>query len=95
MLDHGIAGQILAIEIGPHTTVREYLADLLCSLWRDGDDFEPADPTGRTHWQIPVYRALVRHGFVTGRLDDEYLREIDDKQADQLIDDVIRVMTGT
>ena len=68
------------------TTVREYLVELLFTLWRQGEDFSSKRPFGNSGWQYDLLITLVTAGIITGKLDgDGYLEEVDDEAGHRLI----------
>lgn len=71
-------------------TLRDYLIELLATLWEEGDGFSSKRPLGMSDWQWIVYREMVKAGMVTGELDDEDLLDVDHRAADALIVAAIR-----
>lgn len=67
-------------------TVRDYLVKLLSMLWHEESEFSGKRPFGNSQWQYEVYEALVRAELIEGEFDeDNYLVELDDEYADELI----------
>lgn len=67
-------------------TVREYMVELLTTLWEKEDGFSGKKPFGNSGWKYDVYLALVLNGIVDGKLDAEgFVEDIDDKRAEELI----------
>jgi hypothetical protein len=77
------------------STVREYLLELIATLWRQGDGFSSKRPFGESTWQYSIYTALLRAGLVTGQFDEDgYVRDVDYAAADDLICRAIRDVLG-
>lgn len=87
--------QILDLPLPPNdasaATVRDYLIELLATLWREADLFSGKRPFGYSGWPYEVYPALVTAGYITGRLDEDgHVEDCDIVTADRLIDAAIR-----
>lgn len=57
-------------DLGKTLTIREFLVQLLETLWEEEEGFSGKRPFGNSGWQGDVERALVRAGAVPGRLDE-------------------------
>lgn len=71
-------------------TIRDYLRNLLVTLWDEGECFSGKRPFGNSDWKYDIYIPLVRHGFFEGFVNE--CGDIDIKniaQADQYIHDMI------
>lgn len=69
-------------------TIREYLHQLLVTLWVEGESFSGKRPFGNSGWDYDLYKPLVAHGIVEGVLsDDEWqdIEEIDEDKAEEVI----------
>lgn len=76
-------------------TIRDFLLELLATLWQEGEGFSGKRPFGNSGWQHAVYHALVEAGHVEGRIDaDGYLEEVDERAADHLIARALRETLG-
>ncbi len=76
-------------------TIRGYLAALLIQLWKQGESFSGKRPFGNSGWEFMIYASLIKHGVVSGELDeDDFVEEVDDKKADTLVLEAIREMCG-
>ena len=68
-------------------TVREYLIQLLSTLWDEQDGFSGKRPFGNSCWDLDIIRVLVDSGHIQGKIirvydDDGDLVEIYDKDVD-------------
>lgn len=93
----GPAHQLLALPLGPNdaqaATVRDYLIELLCVVWREDEAFSGKRPFGNSGWAHDIYVPMVKAGLITGTLDDDgYVEVCDIKAADQLIFAAIRAL---
>lgn len=72
-------------------TIKEYLKRYLLQAWDEQECFDGKRPFGNSDFYHKVYEALVRANKVVGVFDgDDYLREIDQKEADRLIVEYIK-----
>lgn len=77
------------------SSVREYLAVLLGTLWEEAEGFSGKRPFGNSSWKWEVHEALVRAGAVPGMFDEDgYLTTLDKTAADGLVAAAIEVMCG-
>ncbi len=70
-------------------TIKEYLKRLLAQLWIEQEGFSGKRPFGNSGWEFDLYKALIRAGAATGKLDgdgcvDEMPQE-SQQQADEII----------
>jgi hypothetical protein len=70
--------------------LRQYLFELLKTLWKEGSGFDSKRPFGYSDWQSSVYKAMVRDGFIDGELNIDgecvELVEYDKKHAEELME---------
>jgi len=52
-------------------SIREFLHELLSTMWEEGEGFSGKRPLGNSGWEHQLYTALVRAGAITGKLDDD------------------------
>lgn len=72
------------------STIRYYLIKLLSALWEQGEGFSAKRPFGGSGWVLDIGRALIKAGYVDGKLDDDgYVEEVNDEQVDELITSAI------
>lgn len=97
--EEAIAHQLLHLPLGDNdaqaATVGEYLGLLLSTLWLQADGFSAKRPFGNSDWQPIVYMAMVKAGLATGVVYEEYgfeyLDEVDEVAADEIILQAIRL----
>jgi hypothetical protein len=86
---------ILAIEFESRDlfrklTIKDYLKELLITLWQEGEGFSSKRPFGNSDWQYDVYQPLIAHGIVAGKLDEEgYIDECDTVAAEKRVLELI------
>lgn len=88
-VDRETARRVLALEMLGNapgaSTIREYLADLLWTLWTE-KHFNAERPFGDSRWKNELYRPLVDAGLVAGRFDDYWHAvDVDEEAANRLI----------
>jgi len=87
--------EILALEfesmdLSRKLTIKDYLKELLITLWKEGECFSGKRPFGNSSWQYEMYHALVKHGVLVGKLDEDgYLEEYDIVAAKKLMVELI------
>ncbi len=78
-------------DLNRKVTVREYLKELLITLWDEGESFSGKRPFGNSGWQYDLYTALIKGGAITGTLDEDgYIASFDDKKAHTFVMDLIK-----
>jgi hypothetical protein len=87
--------EILAIEfeswdLNRKLTIRNYLKELLKTLWKEGDTFSGKHPFGNSGWQFDVYFHLIKYKLINGNIDDDnHIIEIDEESGRKLILELI------
>jgi hypothetical protein len=70
--------------------LKDYLKDLLLTMWREGESFSGKRPFGNSGWQYDVYQAMIKHKHLKGKLDEDgYVDECDTNEADAIIENLI------
>jgi len=62
--EHKSYEDALNVEIGSKSTIRDYLHDLLKTLWIEGEGFSGKRPFGDSGWEYDIYYPLARDGFI-------------------------------
>lgn len=89
MTDDEILELKMTSDIG-ETTIREWLRELLLTLWREGEGFSGKRPFGNGGWEFDAYAALIKAGVVKGKLDEYgHVEKVDFADADSIIDRLI------
>ena len=89
-LDRGL-GLTFDSDAGDGLTVRQYLRELLLTLWLEGEGFDGKRPFGNSSWEFDVYRPLLVAGMVTGKLDrDGFIESVNYAEVDALVLAMIR-----
>jgi hypothetical protein len=82
-------------DIGRNVSVREYLHELLKTLWTEGEGFSGKRPFGNSGWEYDLYKPLILAGAVNGELDDAgYVDSIDESAASEIVFGLIAEMCG-
>lgn len=67
-------------------TVRDYLVELLRTVWIEDEGFSGKRPFGNSGWKYEVYEALAKEGLISAKFDsDGYLDHCDTDAADRLV----------
>jgi len=62
-------------------TIKDYLRELLCTLWQENEQFNGKRPFGNSGWDYDVYGALISGGAIKGRLDGNgYVESLSERQ---------------
>lgn len=70
-------------DIGNQRTVRDYLYQLLLTLWQKQDGFSGKRPFGNSGWEFDLIRPLVDQGFIKGSVTIDPKWGSSDYQYDQ------------
>jgi hypothetical protein len=74
-------------------TIRDYLVELLSTVWREEEGFSGKRAFGNSGWQHEVYHGLAKAGLIEGEFDDEgYLDDCDYRAADALVQRAIAAL---
>lgn len=77
------------------TTIREYLCNLLLTLWDEGEGFSGKRPFGNSGWDYDLLEPLLKAGLIEGKFDENgYVDEMDEKAGNDLIRAAIRRLCG-
>jgi hypothetical protein len=89
MTDDEILELKMSSDIG-ETTIREWLRELLLTLWREGEGFSGKRPFGNSGWELDAYATLIKSGVVKGELGEfGYVEKVDRADAESIIDRLI------
>jgi len=92
MTDDEILELKMTSDIG-ETTTREWLRELLLTLWREGEGFSGKRPFGNSGWEFDAYAALIKAGVVKGKLDEYgHVEKVDRDEAEKIVDRLIMRM---
>lgn len=73
-------------DLGIKLTIREYFLELLRTLWIEEEGFSGKRPFGNSGWQHDVYTALIKHGLIPGKLDEDgFIESCDYKTAKKFV----------
>jgi hypothetical protein len=91
---------VLALQLEPNDaeagTVREYLVELLSTLWDQGEGFSGKRPFGNSGWTYDLYVPMVRAGLIGGTFyEDGDVKEVDRPAGNRLIAEAIRSLGAT
>lgn len=83
-------------ELEGEITIRQYLRELLVTLWCEGESFSGKRPFGNSGWEYDLYKPLIVAGVITGTLDDEYgsVEECDEEEGHRVVLALIDEMCG-
>lgn len=85
--------QVLAAEVEPYGTVRDYLTQLLAAFWAGKAD-QRYGMAGNSDWQYDVYDALCRDGLIPGWRDGYGMDREAEMKANTLLFAAMAHMTG-
>lgn len=67
-------------------TIREYLIELVRTVWKEGEGFSGKRPFGNSGWEWDLAIPLINAGVLEGTLDsDGDLENFDRKQYDKIV----------
>lgn len=73
-------------------TVRDYLYQLLDTLWSEQESFSGKRPLGNSGWEYDVYEPLIRGRFITGTVDEYGAVHGVNPSAHKYVHSLIRVL---
>jgi hypothetical protein len=77
-------------DLDREVTIREYLCELLLTLWREGEGFSGKRPFGNSGWQYDLAPVLITSRVIDGRIDEDgYVEECDDDALTEVIESAI------
>lgn len=80
-------------DLNKSVSIREFMQELLLTLWDEQEGFSGKRPFGNSGWTGDMEACLIKAGVVTGELDDDgciYL--FDNKEFDKTIVRIIRAL---
>ena len=85
-LDEILALKTIRHDLSEEITLRQYLYDLMSTLWCEQDGFSGKRPFGNSGWDYEIYLPLVKAGLIKGRIDEDgYIAELDDVGANEFV----------
>jgi len=80
--------RMFVADLDREMSLREYLHELMITLWTEGEGFSGKRPFGNSGWQIDICQFLVKSGTIYGKYDEDgYLENYDEEAA-------FRIMPG-
>lgn len=77
-------------DAGDSLTFREYFRVLLSTLWNEGEGFSGKRPFGNSGWEHDLYVPLIKHGFISGSLDEDgFVDEYNRDEANNFVQEMI------
>jgi hypothetical protein len=74
-------------------SIREYLCELLTTLWNEGEGFSGKRPFGNSGWYLDLFRPLIVAGAIAGELsEDGYVLTCDSDAGEVVIRGLIAEM---
>lgn len=75
------------------STIGQYLAKLLSSLWTQEENFSGKRPFGNSDWKDPIIHSLILDGHLDGILDEYgYIDEYNKSQFEALMNPVFDLL---
>lgn len=89
--EKALSAVLINFELEGVVTVKDYLYNLLATLWQEQEGFDGKRPFGNSGWEYDIYAALIGAGVISGELDEDgYIDSIDNSvAAHQLVMDLI------
>ena len=67
-------------------TIKDYLKELMLTLWKEAEGFSGKRPFGNSGWQYDIAACLIKNNIVDGKLDEDgYVDEVDFNDVDNVI----------
>lgn len=69
-------------DINAAVPLGEFFYELFIKLWIENEAFSAKRPWGNSGWDYDVYATLIKHGVITGQLDEDgYVDKLDEEYA--------------
>lgn len=73
-------------DAGENITVRQYLENLLLTLWNEKEGFSSKRPFGNSGWDYEIFEVLLKNNLIEGSID-EYgsIEKLDENSANEFV----------
>jgi hypothetical protein len=95
-LNEILALPVMRRDLDEEISIRQYLYDLMSTLWTETDGFDGKRPFGNSGWDYEVYASLIKHGLIPGSLDEDgYIEKMDEVEANNfVINNILKPLFG-
>lgn len=77
---------VMRHDLGASIPLGEYFYQLFTMLWNENESFNAKRPWGNSGWDYDVYVTLIKHGLISGSLDeDDYIESFNIEEASQYV----------
>lgn len=80
-------------DLDKEVSIKDYLKELLKTVWRECESFSGKRPFGNSGWQYDIYSELIKHNVIHGVLDEyggvDELSQEQAEKADEIIMSII------
>jgi hypothetical protein len=78
-------------DLGKTVTIRNYLKELLLTLWEEGESFSGKRPFGNSGWEYDLYKPLIENNIIDGKIDEDgFICDYNANKADEVIINCIK-----
>ncbi len=72
-------------DLNREITIKEYLKELLRTLWIGGESFSGKRPFGNSGWEYDLYLPLIKENIIIGSLDEFECIDSCDTQSGSIV----------
>lgn len=77
-------------DLGKECSIRDFLKELLITLWQEEEMFSGKRPFGNSGWKSDIEKTLIENKIISGKFDEDYyIEEYDDEKSDKLMKKLI------
>jgi hypothetical protein len=77
---------VMRTDLDKEISIKQYLYDLISTLWMEGEGFDGKRPFGNSGWEYEIYATLIKHQLISGELDEDgYVKDMNDDEANKFV----------
>ena len=81
--------EFISIDLNRKISIKEYLKELLKTLWKEGEGFSGKRPFGNSGWQSDIVYVLIKSNLIVGKINGNEVIPFDWKEVDALMEEII------
>ena len=83
--------QFYSEDLRKELSIKQYLQELLLTLWKEKEGFSGKRPFGNSGWEFDLYTCLIKNNVIEGRLDEDgFVEDVDEEKAYAIVLEAIK-----
>ena len=83
--------QFYSEDLSKELSIKQYLQELLLTLWKEKEGFSGKRPFGNGGWEFDIYACLIKNNIIEGRFDEDgFIEDVDDEKGYAIILEAIK-----